>query len=62
MASCPVAHQYAATGLDRNSSYNLCRVEYGPDCGAFTEKDPNWKGEWREVKWPDLTPLYSLFN
>ncbi len=41
---------------------DLCRVEYGPDCGAFTEKDANWKGEWSNVQWPDLTLLYSLFN
>ena len=41
---------------------DLCSAKYGPDCTAFTEKDPHWKGEWSDIDWPDVTPLYSLFN
>ncbi len=39
-----------------------CRAIYGADCGHFTEQNANWKGEWRDLDWPDLTPFYSLVD
>jgi hypothetical protein len=39
---------------------NRCRAKYGADCGHFTEQNANWKGEWQDLDWPDLTPFYSL--
>ena len=39
-----------------------CRAKYGNDCSHFTEQNANWKGEWRDLDWPDLTPFYSLWR
>lgn len=41
---------------------DYCRETYGPDCGHFTEQNANWKGEWKDLDWPDLTPFYSLWR
>jgi hypothetical protein len=39
-----------------------CQAEYGSDCSHFTEQNSNWKGDWDDLDWPDLTPLYRLFD
>jgi hypothetical protein len=39
-----------------------CQAAYGSDCRQFTEQNANWKGDWDDLDWPDLTPLYRLLN
>lgn len=39
-----------------------CRAKYGTDCGHFIEHNSNYKGEWSDLDWPDLTPFYSLWR
>jgi len=39
-----------------------CIAAFGPDCRHFTAQNENWKGTWDDMDWPDLSPLYRLFD
>lgn len=62
---CPASDRAACvpcwfSSVEATSGY--CRTKYGPDCSHFTEQNANWKGEWNDLDWPDLTPLYGLWR
>ena len=39
-----------------------CTAQYGSACSAFTEQNAAWQDDWDDIDWPDLTPLYLLYD